>query len=203
MKIKLTSMKTQFTTLHNGTRTSQRDRTMKTRIANRFPCLGVASRAAWACLGVASMRSRVLSGLMAGLVLMLAGPVTAQTFTTVHIFTGGTDGAQPVAGLVLSGNTLFGTTHRGGDSAGDGTVFSLSFPPPQLTLIPSGPNLILRWPANYAGFEYTGYTLQSTTNLAAPVWTTVSPGSVVVDGQNTVTNPVSGTQQFYRLALLP
>jgi hypothetical protein len=69
-------------------------------------------------------------------------------------------------------------------------------PPPQLTIIPSGANVILRWPTNAAGF-----TLQSTTNLVSPaVWSTVSPAPVIVNGQNTVTNPISGKQQFYRLS---
>jgi hypothetical protein len=68
-------------------------------------------------------------------------------------------------------------------------------PPPQLTIIPSVANVILRWPTNAAGF-----TLQSTTNLVSPaVWNTVSPVPVVVNGQNAVTNPISGAQQFYRL----
>jgi hypothetical protein len=43
--------------------------------------------------------------------------------------------------------------------------------------------------------------LQSTTNLVTPVvWNTNSPAPTVVNGQNTVTNPVSGTQSFYRLS---
>jgi len=42
--------------------------------------------------------------------------------------------------------------------------------------------------------------LQSTTNLISPVfWTKVSPSPVVLNRQNTVTNPISGTRQFYRL----
>jgi hypothetical protein len=58
----------------------------------------------------------------------------------------------------------------------------------------------LSWPANVAGFDYTGYTLQSTTNLVSPVvWSTNSPTPVVIAGQNTVTNPITGAQQFYRL----
>jgi uncharacterized repeat protein (TIGR03803 family) len=99
--------------------------------------------------------------------------------------------------LILSSNTLYGTAYGGG-SSGNGTVFSLSFPP-QLTIIPSETNLILTWPTNYAGFDYTGYTLESTTNLVSPVWATNSPAPVVVNGQNVVTNTISGTQQFYRL----
>jgi hypothetical protein len=30
-------------------------------------------------------------------------------------------------------------------------------------------------------------------------WMAVSPAPVVVKGQNTVTNPISSTQQFYQL----
>jgi len=128
-------------------------------------------------------------------------------FTNLYSFTAtssgfsstNSDGAAPVAGLILSGNTLYGTAEVGG-SSGYGTVFSLSFTP-QLTIIPSGPNVILTWPTNVAGFDYTGFTLQSATNLVPPVvWSTNSPGPVVVNGQFTVTNPVSGTQQFYRLS---
>jgi uncharacterized repeat protein (TIGR03803 family) len=101
--------------------------------------------------------------------------------------------------LVLSGNTLYGEAYYGGSYA-NGTVFSLSFTP-QLSIIASGPNLILSWPTNYAGFDYTGYTLQSTTNLgSSAVWTTNSAVLVVVNGQYAVTNPISGTQQFYRLS---
>jgi hypothetical protein len=42
--------------------------------------------------------------------------------------------------------------------------------------------------------------LQSTTNLVSPVvWSTNSPAPVVIADQNTVTNPITGAQQFYRL----
>jgi hypothetical protein len=89
---------------------------------------------------------------------------------------------------------------RYGGTYNDGTVFSLSFPP-QLAIIPSETNVILTWPTNYAGFDYTGYTLESTTNLgSSAVWTTNSPPPVVVNGQNTVTNPISGSQTFFRLS---
>jgi formylglycine-generating enzyme required for sulfatase activity len=65
-----------------------------------------------------------------------------------------------------------------------------------LTIIRSAANVILTWPTNA-----TGFTLQSTTNLVSPVvWTTVVPGPVVVNGNNTVTNPISGSQKFYRLS---
>src|SRR6266568_270117 len=75
-------------------------------------------------------------------------------------------------------------------------VFSISLPPPQLTIIPSGANVILTWPTNASGL-----TLQSTTNLVSPaVWSTCSSAPVVIGGQNVVINPISGPQRFYRLS---
>ncbi len=128
--------------------------------------------------------------------------INGTGFTTLHSFTATSgpypstniDGAYPAAGLILSGNTLYATAYGGGNS-GRGTVFSL-FIPPELRISPSGSNVILRWPTNSVGF-----TLQCTTNLVLPtVWAAVSPGPVVVNGQNTVTNSISGTQKFYRLS---
>jgi len=117
-------------------------------------------------------------------------------FTNLHIFTGGDDGNGPKSVLVRSGIALYGTAEYGG--MGYGTVFSLSFAP-TLAITVSASNVILTWPTNVAGFDYTGYTLQCTTNLAAPSWSAVSPSPVIVNGQETVTNPISATQMFYRL----
>ena len=118
-------------------------------------------------------------------------------FKVVHAFTAsGSDGSSPRASLLLSGNIFYGTTIYGGSAYG--TVFSISFAP-QLSIIRLGPDVILSWPTNYSGFDYSGYTLQSTTNLAAPIWTNLLP-PVVVNGLNTVTNRIANTQQFYRLS---
>ena len=43
----------------------------------------------------------------------------------VYNFTNGSDGAGPMAGLILSGNTLYGTAKNGG-SGGHGTVFKIN-----------------------------------------------------------------------------
>lgn len=114
-------------------------------------------------------------------------------FTTLYSF-GGIIGGRP-SGVLLSDNTFYGTTEGGYN----GALFSLSFPP-QLSINPSTSNIILSWPTNYAGFDYTTCTLQSTTNLASVAWATNLPSPVVVDGHYTVTNPVSGTQQLFRLS---
>jgi len=100
------------------------------------------------------------------------------------------DGANPSAGLVLSGYALYGTTASGGIS-GNGTIFSLSFAPP-LTILPSETNVILTWPTNFAGFDYSGFVLQS-----APALTGTFTN--IPSATSPYTNPITGAQQFYRL----
>jgi uncharacterized repeat protein (TIGR03803 family) len=124
-------------------------------------------------------------------------------FTVLHNFTAlsgsgtNSDGAKPTGGLVLSGNTLYGTAQYGG-SAGDGTVFSLTVTlsvTPQLAITLLGTNVILNWPTNAAGF-----TLESATNLTPQaIWVTNAPPPVVVGTNNAVTNGIFGTRKFYRL----
>jgi uncharacterized repeat protein (TIGR03803 family) len=46
------------------------------------------------------------------------------SFTNLHNFTGGSGGANPYAGLILSSNILYGTTQYGG-SAGNGIIFAV------------------------------------------------------------------------------
>jgi uncharacterized repeat protein (TIGR03803 family) len=125
-------------------------------------------------------------------------------FTTLYSFTAespwpcpcfNNDGAGP-GQLILSGNNLYGTASGGGIS-GYGTIFKISLPvtPPQLAISPSGANVILKWPSTA-----TGFTLESTTNLISPAWATNLPAPLIVNGENTVTNPSSGMQQFFRLS---
>jgi uncharacterized repeat protein (TIGR03803 family) len=48
-----------------------------------------------------------------------------KVFTDLHPFSNGSDGANPMAALVLSGNTLYGTASSGGTN-GIGTIFALN-----------------------------------------------------------------------------
>jgi len=123
-----------------------------------------------------------------------SGFMNLYSFTaTFGPYNQNTDGANPMGGLIFSGNNLYGTASEGGNG-GDGTIFSI-FAAPPLSLTVSGTKVILTWPASA-----TGFTLQSVTNLTSTNWTTVSPSPANVNGQNTVTNQVTGAQMFYRLA---
>jgi len=133
----------------------------------------------------------------AGYGTLFAVNTNGGDFATLHTFTYTPDGGSPRADLIISGSTLYGTAGAGGTN-GSGMVFSLTLPTPPLTITISGANDILTWPTNNIMF-----TLQSTTSLAPPIiWNDVFPLPVVVNGQDTVTNPISITQpQFYRLSL--
>ena len=73
--------------------------------------------------------------------------------------------------------------------------YSSAIPPPLLTLIPDGANVILMWTTNAFGF-----TLQSTSDLNPPaIWDTNAPAPIVIGGQNVITNLITGTQMFFRL----
>jgi uncharacterized repeat protein (TIGR03803 family) len=118
-------------------------------------------------------------------------------FTNLHSFTAApgplftnSDGAYPYAGLIVSGNTLYGTAGWGG-SSGKGTVFSLSLASgPQLNIASVGNQSVLFWPASA-----TNYVLQSTTNLSSPNWVTASDAVPVIAVTVTNTSPA----RFFRL----
>jgi len=67
----------------------------------------------------------LLCGLIVFLGLSTATRSSAQTFTLLHSFISSSDGANPAAGLLLSGRTLYGTTRLGGRS-GHGTVYAVN-----------------------------------------------------------------------------
>ena len=79
--------------------------------------------------GIASFTVMVTDALSATgtmpLTLTISTSNNVSVFTPLYSFTGGNDGGNPEAGLILSGNTLYGTTWDGG-SSGNGTVFAVN-----------------------------------------------------------------------------
>ncbi len=115
-----------------------------------------------------------------------------SSWTTLGSGLNGSVVALAVSGSDLYAGGYFGTA--GGKVSPYIARFSL-LTLPTASIIFSGANVIVTWPTNA-----TGFTLQSTTNLISPAgWITNSPAPVVVNGQNTVTNPIFGAQKFYRL----
>jgi uncharacterized repeat protein (TIGR03803 family) len=130
--------------------------------------------------------------------MVFAVNTDGTAFTNLYSFTGLSDGRSPAAGLILSGDTLYGTTSYPEINlapGNPGTVFALSLAP-SLGIAPTGNQVVLSWPGWAPAFA-----LQTTTNLVSPrVWTTNSTPPAIVNGQFTVTNSISGTKQFYRLS---
>src|SRR6266566_2509638 len=134
------------------------------RTLHSFPSIhSVAIPSVWVLLNNA-LYGTTISGPVYEAGTVFALNTNGTGFTTLYSFTAlnngtNSDGAGP-SGLVLSGNSLYGTAGVGGN-VGGGTIFSILLPvsPPQLTIISAGANIILTWPTNAAGF-----TLQSTTN---------------------------------------
>jgi len=124
-------------------------------------------------------------------------------FTNLYSFTGGADGASPESTMVFSYNTLYGTTASGGAS-GNGTLFSLSFLPPPLSIsLGLQDEVILSWPTGEPGFSFSGFVLQSSPSLSPATWSTLSTTPNILNSNYTVVDFRRASDQFYRLRLGP
>ncbi|MGA2656058.1 MAG: choice-of-anchor tandem repeat GloVer-containing protein [Verrucomicrobiota bacterium] len=96
-------------------------------------------------------------------------------FSIIYSFTNGNDGSGPAAGLIMSGNTLYGTAESGG-SGGHGTVFKINTDGTGLATI----------------YSFTAYTPGTNSDGANP------QGSLVLSG-NTLhgTASVGGSANSY------
>lgn len=74
------------------------------------------------------------------------------------------------------------------------TTVQAIYPPP-LSVIASGNNVVLTWPTNV-----DGASLKSAIHLTNAAWNVVSTPPTIVNGLNTVTNPITGGQMFFRLS---
>jgi uncharacterized repeat protein (TIGR03803 family) len=77
---------------------------------------------------IVSVRSAATVFVSTMILMLLMQPAQAQTFSVLHYFTGGEDGALPIAGVTVGpGGVLYGTASQGGNggNGGYGTVFKL------------------------------------------------------------------------------
>ena len=112
-------------------------------------------------------------------VTMNSGLIDVSSYAgqNVELFLGIVGGASTNTILTVSGIRLY------------------SIMPPLLQAQMSGNNFVLSWPLSAAD-----YILQTSTNLTdTNSWTTVTNVPAIVNLQNTITNPISGGAQFYRL----
>jgi uncharacterized repeat protein (TIGR03803 family) len=122
-------------------------------------------------------------------------------FTSLYSFTGGSDGANPQADLVLSGNTLYGTAASGG-SSGNGTVFSFTLPSSilltNLSKLPGG-----SFQFSFLHTSGSTNTVFATTNLALAFsnWTALGTATEVSSGhfQFTDSQATNNPIRFYRV----
>ena len=117
------------------------------------------------------------------------------TLTVINVSEGITSqftGTMPASAVTMMGVGVFGA------SAAQSIQFdSLSFQTaPSLTMQQSGNDLVLSWSTGFAG-----YTLQSNSDLGQPGgWTPAGEPVQSADGVNWVSIPMTGQQQFFRLA---
>ena len=80
------------------------------------------------------------------------------------------------------------------DTADNFEISSMTIEGLSLNIQMSGSNAVLSWS------DIPGFYLESATNLVPPaIWTSNSIPPVTINGENFVTNPIAGHQQFFRL----
>ncbi len=124
-------------------------------------------------------------------------------FAVIHVFNGLHD-TDPNAGLVLSGNTLYGTTGGRGATNGIGTVFAVNTDGTGYTILHAfqGPDGSLL----YGGLVLSGDTLYGTTfeggsNNAGTIFAITLPLLPTIDASSMAVS--AGQLQFVVLGLMP
>ena len=92
-------------------------------------------------------------------------------------------------------NTSFTPSDSSATLTGSATAI-VSGQPPRLGVAHAGPDVIISWPTNWLGF-----VLEQTPSVSPTSWSTNSLPPYAVSGtNNSVTIPLSGSQEYYRLS---
>ena len=109
-----------------------------------------------------------------------------------------TDGAFPVAPVLLLGSSAYGTTFSGGPGA-VGTVFRVPLPAPPAVItdvVRNGNGSVTLY---FQGAANSTNVIQATTNLtAASAWQNLATNVADINGAWQFTNTTTGAARFYR-----
>jgi len=120
----------------------------------------------------------------------------ATLFSFTNTSTGYPNGSNPAAGLILSGNTLYGTTEYGGtNNSGVVFAFSLASSSPALSIGMSGTGVTISWASSASGF-----VLQQNSNLATTNWITSGYAISTNGAVESITIMPPPENLFFRLA---
>jgi uncharacterized repeat protein (TIGR03803 family) len=119
-------------------------------------------------------------------------------FAVLHLFTCGEDGAAPMGGLILSGNTLYGTANNGGTSS-VGVVFKVITNGTGFTDLHIFSGIDGSNPGN-SGLTLSGNTLYGTTFLGGTTFSPPAPGYGTVFKLQT---DGTGFTNFYSFSAAP
>jgi len=87
--------------------------------------------------------------------------VNGTAFTVLHSFTGSNDGGEPYAGVIVDGDTLYGTTELGGKS--EGVVYSMKTNGADFTILHAFNSSLKEGSTPKAGVVLSGSTLYGVT----------------------------------------
>ena len=115
---------------------------------------------------------------------------SSYTLTGLHFPTG--------QNFLIRSRGYFRTGYANASETTEYNTLNVFLPPPLTPLLniqlSAKTNVVLSWVTNF-----TGFTLESNTNLNVNVWSNISPSPVISGTNNVVTNVVTGSARFYRL----
>ena len=131
---------------------------------------------------------------------------SGANFTTLYPFTGGNDGSNPQADLVVSGNVIYGTAEGGLE--GSGSVYAFTLPQvaapgiilTNLTQLPSG-----KFQFGFLYAHGSTNTVFATTNAGMPFasWLSLGTATEISNGVFQFTDPTTNLKQRYYRVVAP